>query len=129
MLAVIFARFRKNPRPKPPEFKAGGLTKAGGAALHLRRRARRFFSCRSLRWYPTENCRLPRPRKGDASMLRQFLVGGGVSICNIAAAAQSLTSNAPDSSPGKIDKSQLALSESKRLRDKAHLKFVAHNRV
>ena len=58
-------------------------------------------------------------------MLRQFLVGGGVSICNIAAAAQSLTSTAPDSSPGKIDKSQLALAESKRLRDKAHLKFVA----
>ena len=27
--------------------------------------------------------------------------------------------------PGKIDKSQLAIAEPKRLRDKAHLKFVA----
>jgi DNA recombination protein Rad52 len=30
-----------------------------------------------------------------------------------------------DSNPGRIDKSQLALAEPKRLRDKAHLKFVA----
>ncbi len=32
---------------------------------------------------------------------------------------------APDSIPTKIDKSQLAIAEPKRLRDKAHLKFVA----
>jgi DNA recombination protein Rad52 len=30
-----------------------------------------------------------------------------------------------DSAPGRIDKSQLAIAEPKRLRDKAHLKFVA----
>jgi hypothetical protein len=30
-----------------------------------------------------------------------------------------------DSDPGRIDKSQLALAEPKRIRDKAHLKFVA----
>jgi Rad52/22 family double-strand break repair protein len=30
-----------------------------------------------------------------------------------------------DSDPGRIDKSQLAIAEPKRLRDKAHLKFVA----
>jgi hypothetical protein len=30
-----------------------------------------------------------------------------------------------DSVPGRIDKSQLAIAEPKRLRDKAHLKFVA----
>ncbi|MGA7532233.1 MAG: Rad52/Rad22 family DNA repair protein, partial [Pseudolabrys sp.] len=42
-----------------------------------------------------------------------------------AAVAPSLAPAAADSIPGKIDKSQLALSKPKRLRDKAHLKFVA----
>ena len=42
-----------------------------------------------------------------------------------AAVAPSLAPAAPNSIPGKIDKSQLALSKPKRLRDKAHLKFVA----
>ena len=42
-----------------------------------------------------------------------------------AAVAPSLAPAAPDSIPGKIDKSQLAIAEPKRLRDKAHLKFVA----
>ncbi|MGB7620017.1 MAG: Rad52/Rad22 family DNA repair protein [Pseudolabrys sp.] len=37
----------------------------------------------------------------------------------------SLAPAAPDSIPGKIDKSQLAIAEPKRLRNKAHLKFVA----
>jgi hypothetical protein len=32
---------------------------------------------------------------------------------------------APNMSVGKIDKSQLVIAEPKRLRDKAHLKFVA----
>jgi hypothetical protein len=31
----------------------------------------------------------------------------------------------PDPLPGRIDKSLLAIAEPKRLRDKAHLKFVA----
>jgi hypothetical protein len=31
----------------------------------------------------------------------------------------------PAPAPGKVDKSQLAIAEPKRLRDKAHLKFVA----
>jgi hypothetical protein len=35
-----------------------------------------------------------------------------------------LVPNGLDSNPGRIDKSQLALAEPKRLRDKAHLKFV-----
>jgi Rad52/22 family double-strand break repair protein len=39
--------------------------------------------------------------------------------------APSLTSAAPPLTPTKIDKSQLAIAEPKRLRDKAHLKFVA----
>jgi hypothetical protein len=42
-----------------------------------------------------------------------------------AAVAPSLVPAPPDSMPGKIDKSQLAIAEPKRLRDKAHLKFVA----
>jgi len=42
-----------------------------------------------------------------------------------AAVAPSLAPAAADSIPGKIDKSQLAIAEPKRLRDKAHLKFVA----
>ena len=41
------------------------------------------------------------------------------------AAAPPLAPAAPISSPAKIDKSQLAIAEPKRLRDKAHLKFVA----
>jgi hypothetical protein len=47
-------------------------------------------------------------------------------------ADQKQTSSAPplvpsglDPTPGPIDKSQLAIAEPKRLRDKAHLKFVA----
>ena len=41
------------------------------------------------------------------------------------AVATPLTSAAPAPTPAKIDKSQLAIAEPKRLRDKAHLKFVA----
>ena len=44
-------------------------------------------------------------------------------LANSAEAAPSLAPTAPSS--GKIDKSQLAIAEPKRLRDKAHLKFVA----
>jgi hypothetical protein len=36
-----------------------------------------------------------------------------------------LAPEAPATPPVKIDKSQLAIAEPKRLRDKAHLKFVA----
>jgi DNA recombination protein Rad52 len=42
-----------------------------------------------------------------------------------AAPAPSLGPAVPDSIPGRIDKSQLAIAEPKRLRDKVHLKFVA----
>jgi hypothetical protein len=42
-----------------------------------------------------------------------------------AAAAPPLAPAAPILSPAKIDKSRLAIAEPKRLRDKAHLKFVA----
>jgi hypothetical protein len=40
------------------------------------------------------------------------------------AAALPLAPATPDLTPGPIDKSQLAIAEPKRLRDKAHLKFV-----
>ena len=46
-------------------------------------------------------------------------------LANSAEAAPSLAPAAPDPTPGKIDKSQLTIAEPKRLRDKAHLKFVA----
>ena len=42
-----------------------------------------------------------------------------------AAVAPPLVPAPSNSMPGKIDKSQLAIAEPKRLRDKAHLKFVA----
>ena len=42
-----------------------------------------------------------------------------------ATAAPPLAPAPPILSPAKIDKSQLAIAEPKRLRDKAHLKFVA----
>ena len=42
-----------------------------------------------------------------------------------ATAAPPLAPAAVDLAPTKIDKSQLAIAEPKRLRDKAHLKFVA----
>ena len=42
-----------------------------------------------------------------------------------AAVTASLAPAAPNSISGKIDKSQLAIAEPRRLRDKAHLKFVA----
>ena len=44
---------------------------------------------------------------------------------HVAAAAPPPASDASNLSQAKIDKSQLAIAEPKRLRDKAHLKFVA----
>jgi DNA recombination protein Rad52 len=46
-------------------------------------------------------------------------------LAKSAEAAPSLAPAAPDPTSGKIDKSQLTIAEPKRLRDKAHLKFVA----
>jgi Rad52/22 family double-strand break repair protein len=46
-----------------------------------------------------------------------------------AMAAASLAPATVERAPGKIDKSQLAIAEPKRLRDKAHLKFVAYSRA
>lgn len=43
----------------------------------------------------------------------------------MSAGAPPLAPATPDLIPSPIDKSQLAISEPKRLRDKAHLKFVA----
>jgi hypothetical protein len=73
-------------------------------------------------FHPDDTTPIPRPshyygRRHQSSMkelLRSDL-----------ATATPLASVAPDLLPGKIDKSQLAIAEPKRLRDKAHLKFVA----
>src|SRR5262245_6321446 len=44
---------------------------------------------------------------------------------DLAVSAPPLTPATVERAPAKIDKSQLAIAEPKRLRDKAHLKFVA----
>ena len=78
--------------------------------------------------HPDDTTPIPRPshyygRRHKGSMtelLRQdhAQTAGGHSVPTVASAMQTAAS-------GKIDKSQLAIAEPKRLRDKAHLKFVA----
>src|SRR5262249_1026536 len=78
--------------------------------------------------HPDDTTPIPRPspyygRRHQGSMtslLRQdqAQTGGGDPTSSLAPDLQTAAS-------GKIDKSQLAIAEPKRLRDKAHLKFVA----
>ena len=80
-------------------------------------------------FHPDDITPIPRPshyygrrhQNSMSALLRSDLA----KIKENAGVAPSLAPAAPDSTPGKIDKSQLAIAESKRLRDKAHLKFVA----
>jgi hypothetical protein len=79
--------------------------------------------------HPDDTTPIPRPshyygRRHQSSMI-DLLRKDLAKISESASAAPPLESAAPDSAPAKIDKSQLALAEPKRLRDKAHLKFVA----
>jgi DNA recombination protein Rad52 len=79
-------------------------------------------------FHPDDTTPIPRPsryygRRHYAPVTDQF---------RKESADQKRTSSAPplvpsglDPTPGRIDKSQLAIAEPKRLRDKAHLKFVA----
>jgi len=79
--------------------------------------------------HPDDTTPIPRPshyygRRQQGSMtelLRQDQAKAGED----SAAAPPLAPAAPALPNGKIDKSQLAIAEPKRLRDKAHLKFVA----
>jgi DNA recombination protein Rad52 len=79
-------------------------------------------------FHPNDTTPIPRPsryygRRQYAPLMDQLRRNS---------AAQKQTASAPplvpsklDSNPGRIDKSQLTIAEPKRLRDKAHLKFVA----
>ena len=79
-------------------------------------------------FHPDDTTPIPRPshygRRHQNSM-SAFLRSDLTKTKENAAAAPSLAPAAPGSTSGKIDKSQLALAEPKRLRDRAHLKFVA----
>jgi DNA recombination protein Rad52 len=77
-------------------------------------------------WHPDDTTPIPRPshyygrrhQNSMAALIRHDLA-------NSAETAPSLAPVASDPTSGKIDKSQLVIAEPKRLRDKAHLKFVA----
>jgi DNA recombination protein Rad52 len=78
-------------------------------------------------FHPDDTTPIPRPshyygRRHQSSMKELFR-------SDLAKAKDNALATAPlapaDLVPGKIDKSQLAIAEPKRLRDKAHLKFVA----
>jgi len=80
--------------------------------------------------HPNDTTPIPRPShyygRRHSSSMKEFFPKDKVNVDTNAAAAPPLAPAALDSSvPNRIDKSQLVLSEPKRLRDKAHLKFVA----
>jgi hypothetical protein len=79
--------------------------------------------------HPDDTTPIPRPshyygRRHQSSM-KELLRSDLTKAKDNASTSASLVPAAPDLAPGKIDKSQLAIAEPKRLRDKAHLKFVA----
>jgi hypothetical protein len=78
-------------------------------------------------FHPDDTTPIPRPsryygRRQYAPVTDQLRK---ISVENQAPLAPPLVPHGLDSAPGRIDKSQLAIAEPKRLRDKAHLKFVA----
>ena len=80
--------------------------------------------------HPDDMTPIPRPshycgRRHQNSMTELLRRDQATPKDEQAAGAPSLAPAAPISSPVKIDKSQLTIAEPKRLRDKAHLKFVA----
>jgi hypothetical protein len=79
--------------------------------------------------HPDDTTPIPRPshyygRRHQGSMT-ELLRRDQAEATKDDAVAPPVTSAAPALGPAKIDKSQLAIAEPKRLRDKAHLKFVA----
>ena len=79
--------------------------------------------------HPDDTTPIPRPshyygRRHEGSMTELFRRDQAKTREDNAAAAP-LAPAGSDSFPAKIDKSQLAIAEPKRLRDKAHLQFVA----
>jgi hypothetical protein len=84
---------------------------------------------RRVGFHPDDTTPIPRPsqyygRRHQNSMTA-LLRSGQEHTTTHSATAPPLAPTALVASPGKIDKSQLAIREPKRLRDKAHLKFVA----
>jgi len=80
-------------------------------------------------FHPDDTTPIPRPshyygRRHQSSM-NALLRTDREGTKQQALSAPPLAPSVPASTPGKIDKSQLAIAEPKRLRDKAHLKFVA----
>ncbi|MGB7689023.1 MAG: Rad52/Rad22 family DNA repair protein [Pseudolabrys sp.] len=80
--------------------------------------------------HPDDMTPIPRPshyygRRHQNSMTELLRRDQATARDEHAPAAPPLAPAPPISSPAKIDKSQLAIAEPKRLRDKAHLKFVA----
>jgi hypothetical protein len=79
--------------------------------------------------HPDDTTPIPRPshyygRRHQGSMT-ELLRRDQADATKDNAVAPPLASAAPALTPAKIDKSQLTIAEPKRLRDKAHLKFVA----
>jgi hypothetical protein len=80
--------------------------------------------------HPDDTTPIPRPshyygRRHQNSMTELLRRDQATSREEQAAAAPPLAPAAPNLPPAKIDKSRLLIAEPKRLRDKAHLKFVA----
>jgi Rad52/22 family double-strand break repair protein len=79
--------------------------------------------------HPDDTTPIPRPsqyygRRHQSSMT-ELLRRDQAKRKENAVAASPLAPATPELAPGQIDKNQLVLAEPKRLRDKAHLKFVA----
>jgi hypothetical protein len=79
--------------------------------------------------HPDDTTPIPRPshyygRRHQGSMT-ELLRRDQANAAKDTAVTPPLAPAAPPLTPAKIDKSQLAIAEPKRLRDKAHLKFVA----
>jgi hypothetical protein len=79
--------------------------------------------------HPDDTTPIPRPshyyEQHHQSSMKRLLRSDLAKAKGNPAAAAPVALLAPDLVPNKIDKSQLAIAEPKRLRDKAHLKFVA----
>jgi DNA recombination protein Rad52 len=78
-------------------------------------------------FHPDDTTPIPRPsrcygRRQYAPLMEQLRKK---SADQKTSSAPPLVPNGPDPVPARIDKSQFAIAEPKRLRDKAHLKFVA----
>ena len=98
-----------------------------GLELYRKHKAPSLQTQPRLGSHPDDTTPIPRPshyyeRRHQSSMKELLRSDLAKAKGNPAAAAPVL---APDLVPDKIDKSQLGIAEPKRLRDKAHLKFVA----